>query len=290
MEYLIFFGCNHKQLAYLQELKKQFKIILIDKRKKNPGISYADIFFQCGYNDFEKLNKICKKLRKLNIKQVFTASSHFAHQGCSFVAKKFNIKYPTLKNINICLDKSVFYSFFKKNNIKIPKTTLVKNFEDLKKKLFKKDENKIFYLKSDFGKNPKYLYFGNKKYLLKKKINWKKNQFFKKKYILQEKFLGKDIRINLFKDKYNIYDFENGHKINNKKFHILSKLSVIDKLKKVSKMLGMKNWLLKFDLIVTKKDYVVLDVGMDPPNRMREDWKKKNKNFINFYLNLYLKY
>ena len=68
------------------------------------------------------------------------------------------------------------------------------------------------------------------------------------------------------------------------------KISVIDKLKKVSKMLGMKNWLLKFDLIVTKKDYVVLDVGMDPPNRMREDWKKKNKNFINFYLNLYLKY
>ena len=51
----------------------------------------------------------------------------------------------------------------------------------------------------------------------------------------------------------------------------------------------MYKWLLKFDLILSKNDYVLLDVGMDPPHRMRVDWEKNRKNFINFYLNLYLK-
>ena len=51
----------------------------------------------------------------------------------------------------------------------------------------------------------------------------------------------------------------------------------------------MKNWVLKFDVIINKHDYVVLDIGMDPPSRMLRNWNKNNKNFYNFYIKLYLR-
>jgi len=51
----------------------------------------------------------------------------------------------------------------------------------------------------------------------------------------------------------------------------------------------MKNWILKFDIILDKHDYQVLDIGIDPPARMIKHWKRLNKNFVSFYLNLYLK-
>ena len=37
----------------------------------------------------------------------------------------------------------------------------------------------------------------------------------------------------------------------------------------------MVNWLLKFDLIISKIDYVTLDIGLSPPNRMKSHWEKK---------------
>ena len=49
----------------------------------------------------------------------------------------------------------------------------------------------------------------------------------------------------------------------------------------------MKNWLLKFDLILGTNTYQVLDIGIDPPSRMIKHWKKMNKDFVNFYLSLY---
>ena len=51
----------------------------------------------------------------------------------------------------------------------------------------------------------------------------------------------------------------------------------------------MVNWLLKFDILIGSDDYVVLDVGMDPPYRMKKYWESKGLDFIDFYLDIYIK-
>ena len=158
----------------------------------------------------------------------------------------------------------------------------------MKKKLKTLDYQKTYFLKSDYSKSPNYIYYGLPKDLLNKKVNWKKDQFFKSKYILQEKFLGKNLRVNVYNKKFEIYNFFSGKKILIKKIPEIKKFKIIEKFQKLAKKLNMKNWLIKFDLIVNKKEYVALDIGLSPPHRMKSNWEKNNKNFIDFYLKLYI--
>jgi hypothetical protein len=287
--FIIFLGGNFKQLPYLKNIKeKNYNVILIDQNINCPGRKYSDFFFKSSYTDKKKLYKIYLKIKKINISHIFTASAHFAHIGGSYLAKKLKINYPVEKNIKICLDKKLFYPFFKKNGINIPKTYLIKNKIDLKKKLKTLDYQKNYFLKSDYSKSPNYIYDGLPKDLLNKKINWKKNQFFKSKYILQERFLGKNLRVNIYQKKFEIYNFFSGKKIPIKKILEMKKFKIIKKFQRLAKKLNMKNWLIKFDLIVNKKEYVALDIGLSPPHRMKLNWEKSNKNFIDFYLKLYI--
>jgi hypothetical protein len=132
--YIIFLGGNFKQLPYLKRIKKKnYKIILIDKNIDCPGKKYSDFFFQSSYTDKEKLNKILSKIKKYKIRSIFSASAHFAYIGGSYLANKLNLAYPDEKSIKTCLDKKLFYPFFRKNKINIPKTYLIKNKVELKK-------------------------------------------------------------------------------------------------------------------------------------------------------------
>ena len=283
-------GCNKKQYPYLKRLKElNYKIILIDKNRKSVGRKISHQYFSSSYLDIKKLNLIYKKIKTQNIVNIFTASSQFSYVGATYLAQKLKLSYPSFKNINICLSKNLFYNFFKKHDLKVPKCFKIKNKKELKKNLKNKKHYQFFYLKSDYGKSPFYLYKGNPKTLLETNINWKKNQFFRKNYILQKRFVGRDLRINIFKNKFEIYDFNSGKMLKINNFPILKKNNIIKKLHNVSNDLGMKNWILKFDIILDKHDYQVLDIGIDPPARMIKHWKRLNKNFVSFYLNLYLK-
>ncbi len=289
-KFVVFMGCNKKQYPYLKRLKKlNYKIILIDKNRKSIGIKISNQYFNSSYLNLKKLNLIYKKIKKQNIVNIFTASSQFSYIGASYLAQKFKLPYPSLKNVNICLCKNLFYNLFKKYNLKIPKCFKIRNKKELKINLKNKKHDDFFYLKSDYGKSPFYLYKGNPKILLETNINWKKNQFFRKNYILQKRFVGKNLRINVFKNKFEIYDFNSGKMLKINNFPILRKNNIIKKLNNISNDLDMKNWILKFDIILDKSDYQVLDIGIDPPARMIKYWKRLKKDFVGFYLNLYLK-
>ena len=78
---------------------------------------------------------------------------------------------------------------------------MITSHEDLiflKKKIEKNQINFIF-LKSDLGKSPLYIYSGTINQLLSKDINWTKDSFLEKFYLLQEEYKGKNIRVNLHK-------------------------------------------------------------------------------------------
>ena len=288
--FVVFLGCNKKQLPYLNKIKKQnYKIILIDKNKKNLGVKISDNYYCSSYLDYKKLNQVYKKIKNKKISNIFTASSQFAHLGASYLAKKLKIPYPSLNSIDICLCKNRFYKIFKKHNLKIPLNFEIKNKSELIRILKNQNKNIFFYLKSDYGKSPNYLYKGTPDELLKTKINWKKDQYFKKNYILQKNFPGINLRINIFKNKHVIYDFYTNKLLSIDKFPLIKQNNIIKKFINISKYLKMKNWILKFDLILGTNTYKVLDIGIDPPSRMIKHWEKINKDFINFYLNLYFK-
>ena len=53
--------------------------------------------------------------------------------------------------------------------------------------------------------------------------------------------------------------------------------------------LGIKNYITKFDVILNKRGFFVLDIGIDPPYRLKKFYKEKKKNFYQFYIKNFFK-
>ena len=286
---ILFFGCNSHQIPYMQNLKKRgYWIVATDMNNDAPGIHLADSFYHCGYDNYEGLEKAVDTEGPDEIKHVFTASSQFSHLGASHVANYLGIRYPELMDINICLDKTKFYPLFKKNGILIPDTHYVRNKEELVKSLSKYPNDTSFYLKSDFSKNPNHIYMGTSKEILNTEINWKKDRYFQEFYILQTNYIGEGIRLNLFPEGYELYDFESGKILDKNDWLQFHDFGILNRLLDLKQQLGMNDWLLKYDVLIGSDDYVVLDIGMDPPYRMKKYWESQGLDFIDFYINLYL--
>jgi len=286
---ILFFGCNHHQIPYMQNLKKRgYYIVATDMNNDAPGIHLADSFYHCGYDNFEGLEKAVDTEGPDEIKHVFTASSQFSHLGASHAANYLGIRYPKIMDINICLDKTKFYPLFKKNGILIPDTHYVRNEEELDKSLRKYPNDTSFYLKSDFSKNPNHIYTGTSKEILNTEINWKKDRYFQEFYILQTNYIGEGIRLNLFPDGYELYEFESGKILDKNDWFQFDDFGISNRLLDLKQQLGMNDWLLKFDVLIGSDDYVVLDIGMDPPYRMKKYWESQRLDFIDFYIDLYL--
>ena len=286
---ILFLGCNYPEVPYLEKLQERgFYVAATDINPHAPGKTIADSAIICGYNDFEGLEKAVLKEGPDDIEMVFTASAQFAHVGASHISKKLGLSYPSKDNIKKCLDKTSFYPLFQENGIMIPDTHYVKNIKELKNVLSKYPSESDFYLKSDYSKNPYHIYIGKSTELIKQNIQWKPDNYFRKYYILQQTYFGYGIRLNLFPEGYELYEFETAKVITLKNCPQVQDYKIIESLRALSDRLGMKNWLLKFDIIIGQDGYVVLDIGMDPPSRMKKNWEDNGRNVVNFYLDLYL--
>ena len=285
---ILFLGCNHNQVPYIEELKKMnFYVVGVDGNKNSPGLNLCDSFYNLRYDNYDDLIEVGKKEKFTSDDKVFTASAQFAHRGASIFANFFKINYPKLELIDFCLDKTSYYNYFIKNNIPIPRTYYIKNENDLVDKLDNYNSNKWFFLKSDYSKNPNYVYRINRKSLNQTNIFWGRDRYLVNHYILQEEFIGQSLRINVFGDNFNIINFNNSV-FTSKYNKMLKSFGTIEKLKEIISFLNMKNWLLKFDIIVNESSYVVLDIGIDPPSRMLKKSKEVGVNFYKYYLNQYL--
>jgi hypothetical protein len=284
MKKLIFLGCNNNQIPYLLEAKKlNYFIIGTDINKAAPGKKFVDRFYEVDYENVEALIAIGKKENITHNDQIFTAASQFAYLGASEFAHFFNIAFPTPECINICLDKIRLYEFLKANDIHIPPTKYIYSKNELKNILL---ERKFYFLKSDWSKNPKYIYQIVKNNI--KYINWKKDRYLRKGYVLQPKIEGNHFRINIWNDNYTIF-----FKItDNCSFPINSQAfcnsRIIKQLKKIVNLLGIQDMLVKFDLVINNDNYYVIDLGIDPPMRMKLWLESLGINFPCHYVKQYL--
>jgi hypothetical protein len=287
MKKILFLGCNSNQLPYLKILKKMnFYLIGIDKNSNAPGLEFCDKCYNVGYDNYEKLIEIGKREKFSKYDNVFTASAQFANYSAALFAEFFQISYPKPEKVQFCLDKVSYYKYFLKNNIPLPKTHFIKKESELKSYI-KNNPSQWYYLKSDYSKNPNYVYRIHSKSVDFSKIFWGKDRYLRNYYILQEECPGVSLRLNLYGSRFNVINFNNGLFTSDYK-NELKKFKVIEVLKELIKFLGMNNWLIKFDIILNSKGFVLLDIGMDPPSRMLKKCIENNINFHQFYLEQYL--
>ena len=288
MNILLFIGCNHDQVPYLVELKEyQFEIIGTDINPNAPGRAFCDEFYQVGYDDFDGLVEVGIKENFTSKDEVFTASAQFAHKGAACFANFFDIKYINERTIDLCLDKTLFYKRFQKLDIPIPETSFISDKDKLINAISNSDKNSNYFLKSDFSKNPHYIYRFNINNLNIDEIFWGRDRYLQNHYILQKEFVGESLRINLYGERFNVFQFDPMKKLKNKKDEII-KSGVIKSLVNFIKDQHLEKWLIKFDIILNNEGYVVLDVGLDPPFRMVNESKLLNINFAKYYVKHYL--
>ena len=143
------------------------------------------------------------------------------------------------------------------------------------------------YLKSDFSKNPNYVYRFSSSAVPWGDIFWGKDRYLQNYYLLQKEYDGVSLRINVYGGRFNVFDFQAGEKTSMYHDRLMS-LGVLGVLVDFISTLKMKNWLVKFDVILGSAGYVVLDIGMDPPSRMLKESKASDVAFAKHYVDQYL--
>jgi hypothetical protein len=256
---VLFLGCNKDQLPYLREIKKLgYYIIGTDINKNAPGIKLLNKYYQVSYEDHKELIKIGHKEKFTSKDKVFTAASQFAYLGASKFAEHFKIKYIPSKSVQTILDKSKFYKLFQKLGVGIPETDYIYEPGDLLKVLW---PGKNYYLKSDYSKNPDYVYELNCLSPLNS-INWTKDRYFRKCYVLQEKVFGNHYRVDCYEGEF-LY-FRKITELMSKPVRGVSNDKLKEKIEKaltlVIKNLKLGKYLVKFDIIMNNNSYFVLDM------------------------------
>ena len=284
-------GCNNNQVPYIESIKLLgASVIGTDLNQNAPGKAICDKFFNVGYDDYEGLTNC---LNTANPDYLFSAAAQFSYLGISHLAEKLGLDFPNLKSVSLCLDKRQFYDEFKNYNIPIPVTHYVKNESELTSLVLK--ESKVFesfYLKSDHSKNPNYIYKFNKKDNLESlKINWTKDRYFKDYYILQNEFFGEHLRINMYENFCNVYKFseKNGFLPSKKSVEKVKSAGIFEKLYEFRKNHKLHRLLTKYDVVLNESnEFVVLDIGLDPPYRMKHDLMRLGYSFPDLYVQQYL--
>tara|TARA_B100002052_G_C15872425_1_gene595371 strand:+ start:636 stop:1532 length:897 start_codon:yes stop_codon:yes gene_type:complete len=288
MKKILFLGCNDAQIPYLEIIKEQnLKIIGTDINPNAPGRSYCDIFFNCGYDSIDELIAIGRSEDFSEDDLVFTASAQFAHLSAALFCESFYISYIPSKSVEICLNKEKFYQHFHSLDVPIPETVYIDSEDSLKDEVNDKD-NGWYWLKSDFSKNPNYVYRFNTNSIPFEVFNWNKDRYFRDKYILQPEHPGISLRLNIYGDRFNVFDFKTGMLTH--QYHAeIKDLGIINSLKKIMQSLKLEGCLIKFDLILEASGYVILDIGLEPPFRMRKEAIRQGLSFEKYYLDHYLK-
>ena len=286
MKQILFVGLNDAQVPYLKVIKDLgYYVIGVDKNSSAPGVELVDLFINRGYDEYDEIEEALSAEKNIEPYAVFTAAAQFSHVISARLAKIYDLKYPSPELINKILDKSEFYKLFSEKGLPIPKTEYVQTREDMEVLLTARPSDDRYYVKSDFSKNPKYVYSGSGKDLLATSMNWNVDTHFRSCYVLQPEIPGTSLRINILGDWHEVYDFDSGAEL-----ELLSDnvLHIIKELKIFCVKVGLENWIVKFDVIDTGDSFATLDIGIDPPSRMVKKYKRNGLNFGEFYVKKYL--
>jgi len=209
--------------------------------------------------------------------RIFTASAHFAYEGAAKVARDMGLVFPSAEIIDTCLDKKKFYALLETLQIPVPPTRIYQEGISL-------EPNRKYYLKSDYGKTPRYNYYISDQ----APALPPHDLFYRNCFLLQEEIVGQHYRVNLYGDQMALFVTvdENVFSplLNLPRFHE----EIHEKLLTLRRALGLDNWLLKFDVLMDAHGWYVIDLGLDPPMRLRQLCQWQGINFCLAYVKQYL--
>lgn len=282
MPKVLFLGCNKNQTPYLRAAKNLgFFVIGTDLNPHAPGAAIADRFYPVGYTDIEELIKVARTENFGPDDRVFTAAAHFAHAAAASISEQMGIDYPSAQNVDICLDKIKFHALLLEHGIDVPPSQRIDPG-----KCLEVEQGKIYYLKSDYGKSPKYCYRITNGEL--PTLPEKYDSFYRAAFVLQDEIVGVHLRVNLYPGNTAVF-----LKIDDRCAFPIKNLgpghaATVDRLRQVPDSLGLKDFIVKFDLIATSERWYVIDIGIDPPMRLRLLSEYMGIDFTTAYTKLYL--
>lgn len=283
-------GGNTAQIPYIRELKRRgLYIILTDLNEEAPARSLSDMFSCIGYEDVDSLVSFAKEAGLSMQDYIFTAAAQFAQVAASGIAEEIGIIYPKPDVVRMCLDKTQFYSSFERHGIPIPETLYISDYAELSSAINRLGPEDTFYLKSDFSKNPRYVYRFRGSEMSEDHFFWGRDRYLQKSYVLQKEVEGRHLRLNICPKGFTLFDFGSNCFIPEAEaYPILSRYNIIDALSLFLSQHGISSWLIKFDLIISDSGWVALDIGLDPPTRLKSWEDSRNKGFMEEYISLYL--
>jgi len=282
MAKVFFLGCNSDQIPYLRSAQDLgFTVIGTDMNPNAPGAKLADRFYNVGYTDIDGLKHVAEIEGWSGEDRIFTAAAHFAYEGAAKLAAALGISFISPDAVDTCIDKTRFYALLKEYNVPVPPTNLYKAASPAEL-----DISNAYFLKSDYGKSPNYCYrIVNGQFPSLPKEH---DPFYRRHFLIQEEVRGTHYRVNLYAGQVSVFiKFSDTAAV---PVRVLGPghAEVISNLCKVISALGIETMLTKFDLIVNEKGWYVIDIGLDPPMRLKLLCEYLGIDFPSAYTRYYL--
>jgi len=283
-KYAVMLGCSVKQLPYAQYMHRQgINLIVVDK-SSTINLGFASKHLVVGYDQVQAISRAIKDYC-VSPELIFTAADQISHIYACELAEKLSIKYRLSKDLVKTINtKFRYYEWFADHGIDIPNTEYFYDKNSLWSVVRSYIEtNQIVYVKSDCSKNPRYVYKIKTENEFQE-INWTKDRYLQEGYVLQPFIEGACYRLNLFNGKCITFDFATNMIVSDNTTNVQCYLP---RLKKFISKHGLQNEIVKFDVIDNNLGGIkVLDIGLDPPSRLRSYCDKHDLNFVEAYCEL----
>lgn len=282
MPKVLFLGCNTDQIPYLRAAKALgFEVIGTDMNSDAPGATLADRFFNVSYTDVEGLIRAAEAGGCGQGDRIFTAAAHFAYEGAAHVASSLQIPFASPEAVDVCLDKTKFYALLGELEVKVPPARVFVPDNSIVP-----ESGKTYYLKSDYGKSPRYCYRIVDGKVPPLPVTF--DAFYRRHFLLQEEVEGTHYRVNVHSGQASVF-----LKLGDAASVPIPVLGpdhdgVIGKLSEVASALGLESYLTKFDLIFNEEGWYVIDIGLDSPLRLGLLCEYLGRDFPAAYTRYYL--
>ena len=274
MKKIILLGGNFESIPTILEAKKNYHVIVVDKNKLAPGFKYTSSKIVQSIFDYKSIIKILGKKKYKNISGVLCASTD-APMTVYHLSKYLNINYYSYKTANFFSNKYLMKKELKKKGVSVPWFKKITNFIQLNN-ILKKRKKKIV-LKPCDSRGGRGVFLVTHKTKNLKELFKETKSFTQLNYIIAEEFIEGDqfstetiiSNENYFTPgfcKRNYSDtkknypsiIENGGDQPVKLKESVKK-DVIDLIETTGKISGLKNGILKGDIVLSrdKKPYII---------------------------------
>lgn len=275
---IAFLGCSDYQLPYLDAaLELTNDVIVFDQRPSEGLTARSCEIHAVSYSNVHAINEILSDLGFEPSDAAFTGAAHFAWDSVARIRAHFGQAGPSVEEVDLALDKTKFYRALTEANIEVPRYQTVSPHDEPR---VSRERN--YFLKSDYGKSPNYLFRIEDGSL--PDVPQSFDTFYRAVFLLQEEIVGTHIRLNLVRGwAQAMLKLTDDVSVPVRATDVLGS-GLIEQLSSFTESIHLSEQLTKFDIIIREGQPYVIDIGLDPPNRLRALSEHRGHHFADLYL------